>query len=373
MYKFEECREEAIRLYNDGFGMYSISDKLNVGVGTIRRALGNIKMRTIKESKLLYEKRVREELDRKYKDIILKLYTEDKLSAQKIENITGISETRIYNMLNRYNIKIDYNKPLRKNEDYFENLDSEDHWYWVGFILADGNISRNLYTLSLNLNIKDVYHLYKLYSKFDFGRITISDKFDKRTNKIYKRASLDINSKKICHDLNNVGVFPNKTFNIPASIIDKIQKPYMSSFVRGYADGDGHIHPERFSIVSGSKEFLEKIRDIISENCNISKLDVKNHGSDRVFCIVWGGRNNAKKIHEYLYDNSTVHLERKKNVKVSYGRPRILWTNEEIDNLKLFDKKSILDKEKVSEHFPNRTFEAVYSKYYNMKTKQLNI
>ena len=59
-------------------------------------------------------------------------------------------------------------KGIRKhffNENYFENIDTEEKAYWLGFISADGSICKsskyNSYRLVLNLNRLDEHHILK--------------------------------------------------------------------------------------------------------------------------------------------------------------------------------------------------------------------
>lgn len=126
------------------------------------------------------------------------------------------------------------------NLDYFEKIDSEKKAYILGFILADGCITRSMskdgYTLEITINKIDL-HLLEL----------IRDEIAPANNIFYKKdntVSLRICSKKICEDIiNNYNILPNKSHIIDLNIyMNNIPNIYINHFIRGYFDGDGSIN-----------------------------------------------------------------------------------------------------------------------------------
>ena len=47
------------------------------------------------------------------------------------------------------------------NSDYFENIDSEDKAYWLGFLFADGSVAKDRDRISVALAEKDKFHIEK--------------------------------------------------------------------------------------------------------------------------------------------------------------------------------------------------------------------
>lgn len=45
------------------------------------------------------------------------------------------------------------------NEDYFSVINTEDKAYWLGFISADGSVSRDAYHIRISLSSTDMKHL----------------------------------------------------------------------------------------------------------------------------------------------------------------------------------------------------------------------
>lgn len=101
---------------------------------------------------------------------------ENGLSLTQLSKIEEVSRQKISRDLKKINVQIvnQHNK-LKFNEHYFDNIDSEEKAYWLGFIFADGCIMNNTKTFELGL------------SKIDSGHI---DKFKKSilfTGKVYNK------------------------------------------------------------------------------------------------------------------------------------------------------------------------------------------
>ena len=69
---------------------------------------------------------------------------ENGLSLTQLSKIEGVSRQKISRDLKKINVQIvnQHNK-LKFNEHYFDNIDSEEKAYWLGFIFADGCIMNN--------------------------------------------------------------------------------------------------------------------------------------------------------------------------------------------------------------------------------------
>lgn len=65
------------------------------------------------------------------------------MSLREIERVFNVSRETVSKFLTELNIKNIKGNHYRKyfhKEDYFENIDSEDKAYWLGFFFADGYI-----------------------------------------------------------------------------------------------------------------------------------------------------------------------------------------------------------------------------------------
>ena len=99
-------------------------------------------------------------------------------------------------------------KRKRYNENYFENIDTEEKSYFLGFICADGCITNNpkkyRYQLSLKLHIKDKHILEKFKENIN-GEVVVW-KHNQR-----EIVEIKFSGKKIINDLSKLDILPNKT------------------------------------------------------------------------------------------------------------------------------------------------------------------
>jgi len=105
----------------------------------------------------------------------------------------------------------------------------------------------------------------------------------------------------------------------------KVPNCMLSHYIRGYYDRDGHIlnisNNEQKAIgFSGNFEFLDWIKMIIKNNCNVGNpkiLPDKN-----ISCLRFTGNKQAPIIAKWLYEGSTedTRLDRKYHIaKEKYG------------------------------------------------------
>lgn len=206
------------------------------------------------------------------------------------------------------------------NKDFFEEIDSEEKAYWLGFIYADGYVynANGTYELGIQLKQSDSEHLKKLNKSLN-GNINV-DLFDVDNvfgnNKVYPSCSIRIYCKKMILDLEKNGVVQNKTKIIE---LPNIKNNLMIHFIRGYFDGDGCLRRNKdrnslsFDFCSASEKMLEGIRIYIYENHEInSYICVENKEN----CITnyrlnIRGLRNGYKFGCLLYDNSKIYLDRK--------------------------------------------------------------
>lgn len=245
---------------------------------------------------------------------IITLYTIDKLSMKAIGEKYGVSKTVINRILMENNIsKKQDNHIYQCNYDYFENIDSDEKAYWLGFLAADGcNYRRETNaTILLNIHQKDLDHLIKfqasLNSNIPIKNLIQNDGFSNNT----PMSRFAINSMKMSEDLEKLGIVPRKSLILKPPIIDE---KYYLPFILGYFDGDGSIcklkqyNNYEWSI-QGTKEMLNWINSVLQLDC---KLKQRNPNSNlNNYYISIGGTNKIYNILYKLYNSCNIHLERK--------------------------------------------------------------
>lgn len=249
------------------------------------------------------------ELENKYnKEQVENMYKELK-STSKMSDVMNCSKQTVIRLMDLYSIKRNIkigNKKHFFNESYFEVIDTEEKAYWLGFIMADGCVyigTGNTKRLQINLKYDDVSHLNKFQkaigSDYSIQRKRVSNS---------SVAILKINSTKMCNDLVSLGVIERKSIICK---FPKIDRDLERHFIRGYFDGDGHVAlnicdrvRKEFSIVGGDEMITS-----IGKKLNINKYSKKN---SKVKIIAATSKKDLIYIHEYLYKDSTIYMNRKK-------------------------------------------------------------
>ena len=216
------------------------------------------------------------------------------------------------------------NRKYNFNHQYFDQINTEEKAYWLGFILADGCISKNLYNMHIQLQQTDKAHLEKFAKIFNVP-IKIGSSYDKRNGNNYQWCNIKINSNYICKSLNNKGVTPRKSLLDCSIIFEYIPNELIHHFIRGYFDGDGFVgvsnkDREYAFVLVGNDKFLQFIRDnVFTKELNLNINNVRQMGT--IYRLAYGGNFQLVKIRNWLYKDATIWLERKKNLfdKVEFG------------------------------------------------------
>jgi hypothetical protein len=249
-----------------------------------------------------------EELETK----IVELYSTG-LSSTKVGELVDVSYATVLNVVRRRGFPTRTTTQTSKrysfNENYFNTIDTENKAYWLGFILADGCISRGK-DIIIALKELDKLHLEKFIKCINGDnkyQIVISNGFGGS----YPTARLAIRSKLMCGDLQKYNITEKKSLTaVPPSI----QKHLQQHFWRGVIDGDGHICINKQGPYTslevglcGSKPiiqgFIDYVQNVLSFNLTLSTD--KN---------IWRTKTSGKKavkLCALLYTDAMVSLDRK--------------------------------------------------------------
>lgn len=186
------------------------------------------------------------------------------------------------------------------NDSFFENIDTEEKAYWLGFISADGNIRKDFHRLRIVLKITDVEHLEKFKKDIQADNPVIL---------IKNAAEIRIDSQRICKDLFKLGVVPNKSLILEPikCLLDNLYRHYW----RGLIDGDGwcSYRNNQFTIgLCGTYNICLGFKKFISQTNILTKTNVCK--MKNIYRISYGG-NPAKNIIKLLYTDCNVYLTRK--------------------------------------------------------------
>lgn len=240
-----------------------------------------------------------------FREDVLRLYREGK-GIQTISKITGISTTTLHrNMLKDGVIFRELGVAQSKTRvkyNPFINLDNIEVQYWLGFLIADGGISRIANNITLNLSEKDVEHIRK-YAKF------IGIPNDILYIPCTKSVRVCFANKEVKRFLISLGITPNKSKTIEVTI------PITNHVLRGIFDGDGCISSTtrgskifyKWSLVSMSLKLTNQIKDVL-DTLDIS-YSLKCYKGLYIFST--SKKDSITQLTKFLYQDATIYLERK--------------------------------------------------------------
>lgn len=198
----------------------------------------------------------------------------------------------------------------KANWDFFETIDTEYKAYWLGFMYADGYISKKPSNLmGVALAEKDFPHLANLAGDMKANHPIIQYEPSGGYGKDpYVRFT--VISDKLVADLEKHGVVQQKTKVLmpPTTVPEELVR----HFIRGYFDGDGSWAKStrgvgyRFTVL-GTEEMLLWIADKLGITPRLyqSRPDVNNYSLEA------SARGDLAKIIPYLYKHSSRFLSRK--------------------------------------------------------------
>ena len=152
-------------------------------------------------------------LGKGYKDLSLE---EKNMIVKDYNNGIFVKDLRIkYNttmraipaVLKEFNIYTRRKNRYSLNENYFETVDDEHKAYWLGFIAADGCITKTNY-FAISLKDEDILKSFK--DDLEYTGDIYHPEYNKGDN-IYSR--INFSSKKMCDDLRNLGIHENKSLD----------------------------------------------------------------------------------------------------------------------------------------------------------------
>ena len=191
------------------------------------------------------------------------------------------------------------------NSNYFDEIDSEEKAYWLGFLIADGYISDDN---KVELCLKDKDHIEKFKKSLNLG-----NKISIKKVKQYTAYRISFKDNHIGERLKNLGCIPRKTFKLSLPILNDV---FMRHFIRGYFDGDGCIcmqdslNKTQISFTCGCENFLIQLCEYLNSKLNFS-TDLYVRQSHTAYEIRLFNNINKKELLNYLYKNSSIYLDRK--------------------------------------------------------------
>ena len=262
-------------------------------------------------------------LNEKTENEIIKLFKEG-VSFTQIQEKTGINRKKISNFLVQKGLYIKKkanitNVKYKKDESIFEQINTEEKAYWLGFLYADGYVDTTYGKVRIALKESDVNHLKK-FKKFLKSDAPIKQKID---NWAYQ---FEVSSMKIAQDLEKLCCFQCKSLSLKFPSKKQVPEHLIHHFIRGYFDGDGsitvvlpNIEQRNYYLqpsihIVGTSDVLNHIEKYFLKALDRDKPNKRIHSkqwNENTQAMSYSGNKQVLKIFNYLYKDATVFLTRK--------------------------------------------------------------
>jgi intein/homing endonuclease len=185
------------------------------------------------------------------------------------------------------------------DQSYFEQIDTQEKAYFLGFIMADAYISSNNRALEIKVKATDL----DILEKFNTSLNSIA-KIGDRRNGTRKYKIISICSKKLVEDLACYGVIRKKSNTIPFPRLQS--NDLYRHFLRGFFDGDGHIGHRQCALIVGSMLFKQGFILYLREKFNFEPWYKEK---DNYYHFQFSRKD--KWFIQWLYQDASIYLDRK--------------------------------------------------------------
>ena len=242
-------------------------------------------------------------------------------SMRQIERDYNVTRQSVAKYLEEHKIKTTTGNHYRKYKhqyDFFENIDTEEKAYWLGFMFADGYICDfsnrpGEDKFGMTLHTKDVSSLEQFKTS-----IQATNPISDVSSNGRELSRLLMSSQKTVDDLIRHGCVKQKSLVLKPPI--DIPQQLIHHFIRGFFDGDGSIYlnksefekhknwltPSYSICITSTREMIEWIIEQVGFG-HISKEPRR----EKTWYYRQNGNKKVKQFCEYLYKDATIYMERK--------------------------------------------------------------
>ena len=299
-------KDNIVSLYKEGMLQREIAEMYNTSSTSIARVLRSDGI----TNKIV----ISEENERG----IVSAY-ENGMTVRDVAKKFNIGEKRASDILKKYDVKIllSCERPSKYdlNEKYFDQINTQDHAYILGFLYADGCNCKN--NISICLQERDKNILDRINLAIGSNRPLSFIDYSKRDGNCQNQYRLSITNKYMADKLASLGMVQNKSLVL--EFPEWLDRNLYSHFIRGYFDGDGYVsknyYNAKLSIVS-TKDFCESLRKILSNDVGINSSIYLCHNNDTIVTrtLQISGRNQIRKFLDYIYNDANLYLQRKYDI-----------------------------------------------------------
>lgn len=256
-------------------------------------------------------------------------WTDDEINYVK-DNYMEMKTSDISKMLNRTMSAIELKArrlglkkyPYTCDYHYFDEINTEEKAYWLGFLTADGWINKNdknnAGVTGIELQYGDIDHLKK-FNKSIGGNYQITDRWKpcpistKDKDKKHHMCCIRIFSLTMYNSLFNKGFTKDKSYDCH---IPYIREDLMKHYIRGYFDGDGCFcftnQSFHINFITASKALNDDIVKILqSKEFNFIESNYTTDFNTIMYKIDIHRQQDKINFLDWIYQDCNIYLDRK--------------------------------------------------------------
>lgn len=251
-------------------------------------------------------------------DLAIKLMREGKNQKEIGEAMGGIPKQRVSDLFKKFNIKFERRtSPI--NDEYFDEIDSEDKAYLLGFLIADGCIRAEprksgtvTYRICFTNSVDDKDTMELLHNKICPKLAMSISNASTDTIKRKDRYTLQWTSYHMVNTLiNKYHIVPRKTYDSKFKLPEGSVSPEMwRHLIRGFFDGDGHCGQCEIQFIFTTIPFMEQVLSFF-KGFNIKTYKITGKTMDCYKVVIHGGKQIKEFTKEFFYKDAKYYLQRK--------------------------------------------------------------
>ena len=235
------------------------------------------------------------------------------LSDREIAKILGCSAPSVGRWRERFGLprsqKAPGYAPGQVYNPFFDQIDTPEKAYVLGFLIADGHIYQTANRVELGVKQADAAVLSAITEAMglDVSLRTMVNSYDKS---LFIRVTLG--GRGMVWDLAKLGLRPDKS---KTATYPSVPTELEGHLVRGIWDGDGSIAKYQFELI-GTAALLDGVVDAAQRHTGCL-LRRRMSGKEGRYHYAYGTRRDTAILH-WMYKDATIALERKQEKFLTY-------------------------------------------------------
>lgn len=255
------------------------------------------------------------------KEDIVEKYLTGKYTLIQLGRDYLVSGEAIGYLLKKLKIKVT-NSTSRKysiNHNYFDTIDGEHKAYWLGLLYSDGSNSQDVGLIRIGLQIADKEILEKFNIDIGSNKPLRIKELNKECPTLSDICLMSFSSRQLSDRLAQLGVHQNKVYTVKFPTEEQIPKYLLRHWLRGMWDGDGcsslSYSKNRKTIrlsscLVGTKDICLLVQKYLKNEININSSVRKTNNSE-AYSLMLTGCRNVYLFYDWLYSDCELYMNRK--------------------------------------------------------------